>query len=162
MRKSNITTIFNYPKLNWRSWHGFWQNIFGFFKTFKIMWQRAWHGYSEYDLYSLDYYLMEVLPNALRDFSDRTESTPVDKTFEEWRAELNSIAQDIENGNDENNAFPNVYEEEMAEYWGKSEKCDESLRVAWYNEENKCALKRDESLQRGWARVGIIFRDLWI
>ena len=165
MRKPNIYHVGN-REMYGHGWHLL-LNLKYFFRSLKWMWQRAVRGYADCDLWNLDYYLKSILPSMLRDFTDKTMGYPMRYEHaingaELWHDELYEIAQLIDNSLEENEAYPNIYNEEMEEYWGKvKDECSETLQTAWLEEERKCQIKRDTDFLKAWSKLGDIFDELW-
>lgn len=69
--------------------------------------QRAKHGFSDYDCFNLNDYLLQLIPAALERLASFKNSYPVylwmyetqeekhDVTFEEYQADLNKVASEI-------------------------------------------------------------------
>lgn len=95
-------------------------------RIIKYSWQRITKGYCDYDRYDIDWYLIELIPNILEDFANKTNSFPID--FEElkyWQDYLRFCADRFKNTKDfyelSNNA--NYSKEERIEFYDKSKRC---------------------------------------
>lgn len=102
----------------------------------KYLYQRATRGYADCDCWSLDNYLAELIPGAIRNLAACEKSYPMGSTFEDWQATLKKIADGIELHN----------KLEGLEYDYEDKKLEEKL----YNQ-------RDEALQL----FGKHFGSLW-
>ena len=54
----------------------------------KAMWQRAYRGYADKDLWSIDMYLAQWLPVAIKQFRETTYSVPMGLSKQQWDHEL--------------------------------------------------------------------------
>lgn len=81
----------------------FFHKIEMFFRRIRWFYQRGKRGYADCDLWNFDTYLEEVLSKGLRDFAKTTSSYPDGyETFEDWKAELNQVADLVEKFNPDN------------------------------------------------------------
>lgn len=64
----------------------------------RIKWarQRVRQGYADCDLWAMDEWLFEVLPQAIRQFKETTHTYPGDITEEEWNSVLEEMAFSFE------------------------------------------------------------------
>ena len=79
-----------------------------FFKRIKFSIQRIKYGFCDWDIWDLDTYISTMIPDALRKLSKDTIGYPSDLAIDDfenedavmdkWRAELNHIADLIEDG----------------------------------------------------------------
>jgi hypothetical protein len=60
----------------------------------RVKWfvQRGWRGYSDRDTWSIDWFLMRILPNMIDELRKNTHGCPVDLTPEKWDEILATIA----------------------------------------------------------------------
>ena len=60
---------------------------------YRVKWflQRGWNGFSDRDNWSIDNYLMEILPKMLENLRKNTHGYPVDLTAESWDEILKTI-----------------------------------------------------------------------
>ena len=78
-------TVFNYP-YSWKSWTGFWHNIWYFFKCWRPAWHRATRGFARCDTWNVDYSLTCYLINVLIEYRNCTNGWPDQEfpTFQSW------------------------------------------------------------------------------
>lgn len=62
----------------------------------KYFYQRGRYGYSEQDVWGLDWYLAHWLPKALRELKDQSHGYPVGQTPNRWGKKLEIMAQGFE------------------------------------------------------------------
>ena len=90
------------------------RNIRQFFRNIKWAWQRATRGYSDWDLWDLDMFYLDLLINSLRDFKAHTLSCPEKddvQTLEDWQNVLESMILHFEHARDYEEIYPNPYED---------------------------------------------------
>lgn len=68
------------------------------FYNLKMAWQRATKGYCYADLWSLDCFLLQLIPTTLREFSNKTIGWPELEyaSVDDWRAALLLLASNFE------------------------------------------------------------------
>ena len=74
------------------------EKLFNWGREVKWFWQRGRWGYSDRDLWSMDDWLAEIIPNALRDLAKCTHTYPREgtrqgKTMKKWQEFLRKKAQ---------------------------------------------------------------------
>ena len=77
----------------------FYQNIESFFYWIKYIYQRAFRGYADCDVWSIDFYLCEILPSMLKQLKETKCSHPgygEANTPEKWDALLDKIIEGFE------------------------------------------------------------------
>jgi hypothetical protein len=67
----------------------YWRELICFYR-------RGMYGYSYRDLWSLDWYLLQWLPTAIRELNRTRHSYPADMTDEEWGKVLEEMADGFE------------------------------------------------------------------
>ena len=75
-------------------WHpsNWWSNIKDFFRSFRRAWQRATKGYSDGDLWDLDFYYSNLMIASLSEFRAKVIGFPAYmESIEEWYAILDKI-----------------------------------------------------------------------
>lgn len=95
--------------------------------------QRGRKGYSIYDTWSLDSYILKWLPQAIADMRANTHSHPIDMTHDEWLTVLTTIEDGL-------NAGVRV------------------LDVGRTDDETVCDR---EQFEFAWALMGKVFFNLW-
>ena len=73
-----------------------WHNFTNFFKQIKWAYQRATRGYSDWDLWDLDSYYVQLMINSMHDFAEKTNSHPSGMTHEDWQELVHTIARCFE------------------------------------------------------------------
>lgn len=96
-------------------------------RIIKYSWQRITKGYCDYDRYDIDWYLIELIPNILEDFADKTHSYPVGfNDLECWQNHLRHIADRFKNAKDFydlSDDIENYSKKERIEFYDKSKLC---------------------------------------
>ena len=125
----------------------------GFFRKIKFSVQRIKYGFCDWDTWGLDTYLSTMIPEALRKFAKDTICYPYDLAIDDfedeatvmdkWRAELNKMADLIEDGG-------KSYDFSIDEYEGLSEEGCKKLTE-----------KKRENLKEGFRLLSEHFEDLW-
>ena len=67
----------------------------------RIKWfcQRGWRGYSDFDVWSFDYYLAEVISKGCLQLAKETHGYPHESSPEEWDKTLKQISKEFEDYN---------------------------------------------------------------
>lgn len=115
------------------------------YNQIKYFIQRGKRGYSDFDLMDFDAYLLELIPNALKDFNHKRDTYPSELSDEEWNDILNKIIFCFENANDLAVFFINSPEEE-------SQKSNKLKEKEEYIQKN---------LEQGFKLLLKYFHDLW-
>lgn len=71
----------------------FWKVLFRLPTTIKWFCQRAWRGYSEYDVWNTGFYLAEVSANMIRDLRKELHGCPAELEVQEWDDILTKIEE---------------------------------------------------------------------
>ena len=61
-----------------------WVFVADFFHAIRLGWQRATRGYCDTDTYSIDYFLIEMLPELFTQYRNNLHGYPCDFTEDEW------------------------------------------------------------------------------
>ncbi len=160
---SDLNFFKNYP-CTWRTWYGFWGNICYFFRSVKWSCQRALRGYSDYDCWSVDSYLIRLIPSMLRQLARDTHGTPLqyEKNPEEWSNELCRIAELLERSNEDNDYFDNPYKDEYFIAITKNDKHKrDELIDAYLDVESENYKKRKVCFDEAWDWLKIHHEELW-
>ena len=75
----------------WSSWHGFWENIKWFFRSWRPAWHRATRGYCRMDTWNADVTICIYLIKVLTEYRNVTNGYPGNEefpTFEKWIAAI--------------------------------------------------------------------------
>ena len=84
-------------------------------RNIKAAWQRAIRGYADRDTWSLDNWLLQVLPAALNHLAKHSHGWPANDefpTFEDWQKYLFKIADDLKSCQDPDGDNKNEYYDE--------------------------------------------------
>ena len=139
------------------------RNIKDFLRRFKYAYQRITKGYCDTDLWNLDYYLICLLSEALKEFSETTYSYPMNLTEEEWRQKLLEMSNHFSNISEyTNNDINNRAEKSFDDYWdSKGTDKEDKLYNNWI-EISKDAFKfREEEKNKAFDMIKEWFFDLW-
>lgn len=96
-----------------------------FFKGIKWKFQRAHRGYSDCDLWSINYWFLDTFPRMLRDFSKGLHSSPCNTTSGEWEDIIERMAITLERSSPYywTNQLPDDYSsDQLVECFKKAEK----------------------------------------
>ena len=75
-----------------KCWYGFKDKC----RQLKWAYQRATRGYSDWDLWDLDSFYVQMFINSLREFAEKTNGYPSGITYEEWQELIRTIARCFE------------------------------------------------------------------
>lgn len=73
-----------------------WEWVRSFLHSLKYSRQRARKGYSDYDVWDIDYWFLSTAPKMLHELADKTYSIPLNLSEEEWKMTLNTMAEHFE------------------------------------------------------------------
>jgi hypothetical protein len=136
-------------------------------------WQRATKGYCYRDLWSIDYWFLDLIPRMLDDFRKQTDGYPTNLDEKQWDTILKNMIECFKNANDETTDFVNPYKEE---YWDKiiSEwdlkngtlHCNiqdqyKILQKNYFDKEKEKDIYMDDQLKKGLELFGKYFWHLW-
>lgn len=169
--KKNELSVF---QPTYYQWYRIDKKIKQFFRNLKWAWQRVTRGYSDYDIFDLDYWLVRLLPQAIRTLESKLHGHPYDITEEEWRKYLIEMATHFENYNAEwGNPvdLPSFSIQEIFEKNGvklhrlgidevKNQDYKEKHKL-WLEEEKKHNEYIKEELHKGLSMLEARFGDLW-
>ncbi len=112
MNKLNIFR--NCCPYRWTSPSYWLKNFKSLVQSFKFAWQRITRGYSDGDVWDLDFYLSKLLPAALRELAETSDSYPeffssgaICGSLENWQAYLKDAAMHFEAIDKEDDVFVN-------------------------------------------------------
>ena len=86
------------------------------YNPIKYFIQRGRKGYSDFDLMDIDTYLLELIPNILRDFKNKKDSCPSQLTEQTWNDIIEEIIYCFKNANESITNFENPYLDDYYEY----------------------------------------------
>ena len=139
------------------------RNIKDFLRRFKYAYQRITKGYCDTDLWNLDYYLICLLSEALKELSETTYSYPMNLTEEEWRQKLLEMSNHFSNISEyTDNDINNRAEKSFDAYWdSRGTDKEDKLYNNWI-EISKDAFKfREEEKNKALDMIKEWFFDLW-
>lgn len=154
------------------------------FKDLKDAWKnvysRARKGYAWVDLWNLDAYLGEMVPNAIDELADRSHGWPANKDwpeFEDWKNELHIMAKLLRLCNidwfEENNDFWKTFDEwrdgsllepikHLSGYKEYLFTDEELTRIdAELNKYHKMSIATNIMRKKLFARLAYIYPSLW-
>ena len=105
-------SVFQYP-WSWKSWKGFWKNLFYFFKCLRPAWHRATKGYCRMDTWNADSTICAYLIKVLTEYRNVTNGYPGDEafpTFESWIAYIDEIIDKLTYCSAERDQFNDYYQ----------------------------------------------------
>ena len=166
----------NILKVGYIGWRHLFYNIRQFFRNIGFAWQRATKGYSDYDLYELDYFYHDLIIASLEQFRKNTHSFPVGLTPDEWDQILKQIVDTLREGLPESHT--NEWQDQFDSYWRahtiREEQPDGSIKVdcedtpemldlkeKWLNEEQRIHEFENEKLKEGIELLLQHWHDLW-
>ncbi len=89
------------PYNNWYMLTHPWEYVFWLRDEMRWFIHRGLYGYSDYDTWALNDYLLKWLPSALRDMAKEAHGHPTYlSSVEEWRGILRGMADGLESGQD--------------------------------------------------------------
>lgn len=176
MKNKSELNIFKcevYPKTPLR-------NIKQFFKNIKYGYQRATRGFSDYDLWNLDYFYKRLIIDSLEAFKKYNIGYPDGYTQEEWNANIEKIIEKLKDsesfGKESENKYTKAFDEMIESlhserkenpdgsivdsYDDRTPKQKELTRL-YAEEERKIVERKQQSLEEGMAMLAKSLPDLW-
>lgn len=134
--KTRVWHPFHKDDYYW-AWHKtyLWGVIRQFFRDIRRSHQRIWRGYCDYDLFSIDYWFLVIMPTMLQEFKDTQHGCPVmpghishkvfldkedgqdDEALAEWKAVLDRMIFLLKEAEEETCSRQNPYEDEYFKAW---------------------------------------------
>lgn len=148
-------------------------------QNFRAAWHRISRGYAYVDAWSIDTFLLEIMPPMLRQLAnDEVGSCPIDMEWEDWRARLNKTADTLELLQDENWEKQNEYADEfysLSDHFRRETRNEQgNLTITWDNDANyeeikkkffaraqELSVERKRLLIETWHSIGEHFDELW-
>ena len=158
-----------YLKRPWKFFEDTWFNL-------KAGWQRATRGWANRDVWSLNSYFLEILPDMLKHLRENAYGYPGDDefpTFESWIAYLEEMETHFRNANENQKVQLNEWEEDYLKYpmeWqkNKGEVCftmvdntPKDITMKWLARETEINAWREEELKKGFEMLQKSFHCLW-
>lgn len=149
----------------WRLLSDTWLNL-------KAAWQRATRGWADRDVWSLDHYLLEILPEMVNSLRETTHGFPVNEKFstmEEWDEFLwSEIVEPLRNARERQtiqiNEYDYIYENvnwdfENGPFFG----VPKELVQKWSKREQEIFSWREEQLVKGFSSLidKNVYFNLW-
>lgn len=111
-----------------------WKDVFDiprYLRACKWLWQRATRGWADCDVWSIDYYLNEVIPAMVRHLKETTMGRPCGISEKKW----DEILEKIASGFEANDALFDYYPKDGAGYQDVLKKSKEGMKlfVKYYN-----------------------------
>ena len=137
-------------------------------RGFRAAWQRATKGFCDYDLWDLDSWLLQVLPDALDAFVKDNPSYPAwgeMDTFEKWQNFLKNIASDLRDCADiDGNSHNEYYEEYIKKFddpnWNINSPSTE-LDKKYFARCKEIAEEQQIKMENAFARLAKWLHAIW-
>ncbi len=142
--------------------------IMHFFRDIHCAWQRATKGYCYRDLWNIDDWFLQIMPQMLVEHNKNRHGYPNGLTDEQWNDIILEMADCFKNADEETTDFVNPYEKEYLATLSfdidtcelncsASEELENSYRK--YQDEEEAYLK--QNLEKGFELFVKHFRSLW-
>lgn len=153
----------------WEFFEDCWLNI-------KAAYQRITRGFAYHDLYSIDNWFLDIMPEMLKKFRENLHSYPGDSefpTFESWTEYLKEMETHFRNANEDQKIQLNEWEEDYLKYpmeWQKNkgevfftmvDNTPRDITEKWLAREKEIDAWREEELQKAWGMFIKVFHALW-
>ena len=137
-------------------------------RDIKCAYQRATKGYCFRDIWNIDEWFLEIMPEMLDDFIKTHHGHPSNMTDEEWIDILQKMSKSLKNAHECNTEFVNPYDEEFSdtlEFDFNNHKflchANKELKENYYLYEEKKREFLQNSLDEGISLFHKYLRDLW-
>lgn len=163
MNRSNVFNQSYMPMRYPRNWR---RNARVFFRQFKWAYQRATRGFSDYDTWSMDSWLLDILYNSLKYYAEHSYGYPVNfESPEAWKECVEEVAQKLYQANEENHYYPEPMYQKWCEWLEEHEHdflgSGNPYSKDMFKEEQANNEKRMADFQEGWDKLGKIFFSLF-
>ena len=153
----------------WEFFGDCWYNL-------KAAYQRMTRGFAYRDLFSIDSWFLDIMPEMLKEFRENLHSYPGNSefpTFESWTAYLEEMETHFRNANENQKVQLNEWEEDYLKYpmeWQKSkdsvyltltDNTPKDITEKWLAREMEIDAWREEELQKAWTMFIKVFHHLW-
>lgn len=153
----------------WEFFEDCWYNL-------KAAYQRVTRGFAYRDLFSIDSWFLDIIPEMLKEFRENLHSYPGDNefpTFESWVTYLEEMETHFRNANENQKVQLNEWEEDYLKYpmeWQKSkddiyltmiDNTPKDITEKWLAREKEIDAWREEELQKGFSQFIKVFHHLW-
>lgn len=145
--------------------------------SIKYAWQRTCRGYADIDLFNMDQFLLELLPQMLDDLAKTANGYPCSEqlkfsSHEDWKNHLKAIAIHLRNADEELCPEKNQYEDTMT-YVGVTEtkhedgtvsivsNAPEELRKNYWNRLVEIERYREKEICKAFDMLSPVFFALW-
>ena len=184
MKKNENLNVLKFGYSPWKYPRNWFSNIANFFRNIKRAYHRVTKGYCSVDLFSMDYWLLTLIPEALKEYNKVNDGFPDSEfnSMEEWQAEVNKIIEcfeeaekhwkfsDAENKYDEE--FSKLLVKKFSSAFLSREKGnevkfqpltpeEEELEKNYYAEAERLHKYGNEKLKEGFDLLYKNFGDLW-
>lgn len=145
------------------------KNIKIFKRGIKFAYQRITRGYSDYDVYDLDFYISNLLSEMLNHLADTTNGYPcgvdeeIENGYEKWQEELRQAAKYIKDATEIDYTDELLRRYELYEE-AKKNGCDELAQghlAKWHELGTKEQNEKQEALNNFCEWLKLRFFDLW-
>ena len=153
----------------WDFFEDCWYNL-------KAAYQRVTRGFAYRDLYSIDNWFLDIMPEMLKEFRENLHSYPGDNefpTFESWTAYLEEMETHFRNANENQKVQLNEWEEDYLKYpmeWQKSKyglcitmtnNIPKNITEKWLAREMEINAWRHEELKKAMEMFNNCFHALY-
>ena len=153
----------------WKNPKNWWDNIKLFFRRFKWAYQRATRGFADYDIWSMDSWILGIFNGALTQLVNNHWGYPCNDKFpedEDWTKYLHEMADLFYKADESNAAYSHPAYDKWAAYLDEHPNInilqDENpYSKEMYLEECELSKKRQEDFEKAWKMMGEVFFNLW-
>lgn len=168
MKLENAFTCYLSSDWKWNLTHPL-KTIKAVYRGIIAAWQRATRGFSNYDIYDLDDWLLHLLPDALEEFTKHNIGYPSNdkeiKDFETWQNFLTELAKDFRACQSEEVEKSNEYYEEYMKKFDDPNWTVKSPRTKidtlYFNRCKELAAEQQERIERTFARLAKRLQSIW-
>lgn len=122
--------VFKFYAGSWKSPKNWIRNIRRFFRSFKYAYQRATRGYSDMDLWDLDYFYLTLFYTSLKDFRLHFTGYPGDmKDEHEWEDYLQKMEEYFYNADEMNAEKIHFSDDIVKDTMARDKYCQEQLEA---------------------------------
>lgn len=151
-----------------------WELIFHYGRDLKCAWERARKGYCFRDLWNIDLWFIQLMPQMLQEFKKNMHGYPTCfETSEEWEKVLDNMIFCFNEANEETCSLQNEYDYNCDFDFIPTENNFSELSIIYPTEkdeqnsklyyEKECELEkyREEKLHEGLQLFAKYFHNLW-
>lgn len=131
-------------------------------KNIKWFIQRGIRGYSDQDIWGMDYWFIETIIPMLKQLKNTKHGYPCNMTEEQWEKELDNMIYYFEEIDENKCSEKNEFEEDFQKtIWENYDKNKDEIREKWIQREYEISDYRTHMKDKAFKLFSKYFWNLW-